>query len=138
MSNSALQRQRTALDSQCFWLSSHSSQFHLHLPPPSLSHASVKPPLFQRVPQQRAIIDGVCYISPNDQPKRGPVCLLQKYKPACFCPKTCNLNSQTGQGRGSRKPKLQKAQAEESQCWQQAQLQAHIFLGPVWLVVEVK
>lgn len=97
VSNSALQRQRTALDSQCFWPLPHSSQSHLHLPPPPVSCASVKSPLFQRVPQQRAIIDGICYISPNGQPKQGPVCLLQKHKPAFFCPKTCNLNSQTGQ-----------------------------------------
>lgn len=62
----------------------------------------MKPPLFQHVPQQGGITDGIYYISPNSQPKWEHICLLQKNKPVCFCPKSCNLNSQTGQGQESR------------------------------------
>lgn len=69
--------------------------------PPS---ASVKPPLFQPVPQQRAIIDGTSALTAN--PNGGLYVCCRNTN--LFLPQTCNWNSQTGQRRGSRKPKLKK------------------------------
>lgn len=45
-------------------------------------------------PQQKAIIDAICYIEPNGQHNWGPACLQQKLKTDCFCPETCYLSIQ--------------------------------------------
>lgn len=45
-------------------------------------------------PQQKAIIDAICYIEPNGHPNWGPACLRQKLKTNCFCPETHYLSVQ--------------------------------------------
>lgn len=69
MLDAALRRQIPP-DSQCFWCLPPSLPVPSHLLPPSFSCTSVKPPPFEHIPQQRAVIDGVWYTSPNGQPHR--------------------------------------------------------------------